>query len=149
MSNFNKLIVLGHLTRDLDLLYTTKGTAVANFDVAVNRYWKGEDGSRQEEVCFIPCSCFGNLASRTAEYCSKGDQILIEGHMTTDKWQDQQGNNRQKLKCIVERVQFVKTKKSQGGQEQSQPATTTPASQAATPYNQGGQKTFEEDDVPF
>lgn len=124
MPNFQKLIIVGHLTRDPILSYLPSQTEVVEFGIATNRKWKGQDGSEREEVLFVDCVMYGKRAPTMREYCSKGDPLLIEGRLKLDTWQAQDGTNRSKHRVIVENFTFMgKPKdKPQGQQQESQQA---------------------------
>lgn len=105
--NYNRVILCGNLTRDVELKSTQSKTAIANFTLAVNRSFKKQDGSTDQEAAFADCTAFGRTAETLNQYLSKGSPLMVEGRLKTDQWQDQQGNNRSKLKVIVERFEFV------------------------------------------
>lgn len=124
MPNYNKIIIIGHMTRDPQLSYTLNQTAVCEFGIATNRNWTGQDGQKQEEVLFVDCVCYGKRSTAIREYCSKGDPLLIEGRLKLDTWQAQDGINRSKHRVIVENFQFMGSPKDkpQGQQQGSQQA---------------------------
>lgn len=107
MANFNRVILVGNLTRDPQLRYTPSGTAVADFGIAVNRQWKSQDGESKEDVCFIDVSAWGRQGEVISEYKSKGDPILIEGRLQMQSWQGQDGQKRTKHVVVVESFQFL------------------------------------------
>ncbi len=107
MANFNKVILLGNLTRDPQLSYLPSQTPVVEFGLATNRKWTAQDGSQRDETCFVDCRCFGRQAETINKYCSKGRPLLVEGHLTFDSWQAQDGSKRSKLRVTVERFTFV------------------------------------------
>jgi len=107
MPNYQKLIIIGHLTKDPVLSYTPNSTAVCEFGIATNRKWKGQDGREQEEVLFIDCVCFGKRGEAIQKYSLKGDPLLIEGRLNLDQWKAQDGSNRSKHRVIVENFQFM------------------------------------------
>jgi single-strand DNA-binding protein len=109
MANYNKVILLGNLTRDPQLSYTPNQTAVVDFGLATNRKWTGQDGSAREETCFVDCRAFGRSAENINKYCQKGRPLLVEGRLTFNSWQAQDGSKRSKLRVTVERFQFVGT----------------------------------------
>jgi single-strand DNA-binding protein len=122
MPNFQKLIIIGHLTRDPQLSYTPNQTAVVEFGIATNRNWIGQDGTKQEEVLFVDCVMYGKRATAIREYVSKGDPLLIEGRLKLDTWKDQEGNNRSKHRVIVENFQFMGSPKDKPqGSQQAKP----------------------------
>lgn len=111
MASFNKVILCGNLTRDPELRFTPKGTAIAQFGLAINRQWTAESGEKKEDVCFVDCKCFGKSAENLAKYTSKGHPLLIEGRLDLDEWEDKEsGKKRQKLNVVVEGFQFLKAK---------------------------------------
>src|SRR5882762_10819578 len=98
MANFNKVILAGNLTRDPELRYTPKGSAIADLSVAVNRTWKTETGETKEEATFVEVAAYGRTAEVIAQYLKKGRPILIEGRLKLDQWDDKQtGQKRSKL----------------------------------------------------
>ena len=105
--NYQKLIIIGHLTKDPQLSYTPNETAVVEFGIATNRNWTNQAGQKQEEVLFVDCVMYGKRSSAIREYCSKGDPLLIEGRLKLDTWQAQDGTNRSKHRVIVENFTFM------------------------------------------
>ncbi|HEX7469579.1 MAG TPA: single-stranded DNA-binding protein [Verrucomicrobiae bacterium] len=151
MANFNKVILVGNLTRDPELRYTPKGTAIAKIGLAVNRVWTNEAGEKKEDVTFIDVDCFGRTAENVGQYMRKGRPILIEGRLKLDQWDDKQtGAKRSKLGVVAETVQFLG---SPGGGEGGAPAAPRPArpAAAAAPVAEPaeGDAPPESDDVPF
>ena len=90
MANFNKVILAGNLTRDPELRYTPKGTAIAKFGLAINRTWKTETGEAKEEVTFVDVDSFGRQAEVIAQYMKKGRPLLVGGRLRLDQWDDKQ-----------------------------------------------------------
>jgi single-strand DNA-binding protein len=133
MSSYNKVILVGNLTRDPELKYTPKGTAAAKVGMAVNRKWRTETGESKEEVTFVDIDMFGKTAENVAQYMRKGSSMLVEGRLRLDSWDDKQtGQKRSKLGVVAENVQFL------GGKSDGAPAaprsTAPPAgSPAASP----------------
>ncbi|HOX39281.1 MAG TPA: single-stranded DNA-binding protein [Candidatus Brocadiia bacterium] len=107
MSNFNKVLLMGNLTRDPELRYTPSGQAVAQFGLAVNRRYKGQDGQQKEEACFVDCEAWARSAEVLCQYMSKGRPLFVEGRLKLDAWEDQSGQKRSKLKVVVENFQFI------------------------------------------
>lgn len=157
--SFNKVIILGNLTRDCELRYSTKGTAVASVDLATNRTWKTESGEEREEVCFIPVTAFGRQAETIFQYLRKGDPLLVEGRLTLEQWDDKQtGAKRSKMKVTLESFTFVGGKKDRAEQEPPAAAPRTGGRpQTAAELARGGyqrdssanQPPPPEEDVPF
>src|SRR5262247_3426096 len=108
MANFNKVILAGNLTRDPELRYTPKGMAIAKFGLAVNRTWTSETGEKKEEVTFVDIDVFGRTAENVGQYMRKGSQILIDGRLRLDQWDDKQtGQKRSRLGVVLESCSFL------------------------------------------
>jgi len=108
MPNLNKVMLMGNLTRDPELRYTPNNVAVANIGIAVNRRWRNsQSGEQQEETTFVDCEAWSRTAETINQYLRKGRPIFIEGRLKLDQWQDQNGNNRSKLKVVIENFQFL------------------------------------------
>jgi single-strand DNA-binding protein len=150
MASFNKVILVGNLTRDPELRYTPKGTAIAKIGLAVNRVWTNEAGEKKEEVTFVDVDVFGRTAENVGQYMRKGRPILIEGRLRLDQWDDKQtGQKKSKLGVVAETVQFLGS--PAGGEAGTPgPARQRPAA-AATPAAEPieGDAPPESDDVPF
>jgi len=157
MANFNKVILAGNLTRDPEMRYLTKGTAVTKIGMAINRTWKNDAGESKEEVTFVDAEAYGRTAEVIAQYLKKGRPILIEGRLKLDQWEDKNTHQKQsKLKVVVESFQFLDSGRGDGsgGGHSDGPrvrpaaaatATSTGAAAPAEADAPGG----EEDDVPF
>jgi single-strand DNA-binding protein len=107
MANYNKLILVGNLTRDPELTYLPSNTPVAEFGLAVNRRYRTKDGQNREETCFIDCRCYGRQAEVVNQYMRKGRALLVEGRLTFDTWEAQDGSRRSKHRVFVENFQFL------------------------------------------
>src|SRR5437763_385437 len=104
MANFNKVILAGNLTRDPEVRYTPKGTAIAKLGLAINRTWKNEAGETKEEVTFVDVDAFGRTAEVISQYLKKGRPILVEGRLKLDQWDDKQtGQKRSRLEVLKQR----------------------------------------------
>jgi single-strand DNA-binding protein len=153
MASFNKVILVGNLTRDPELRYTPKGVAIAKLGLAVNRVWRNEAGESKEEVTFVDIDAFGKQAETIGQYLKKGRPILIEGRLRLDQWDDKQtGQKRSRLGVVLENFQFLDSgNRGEGGADaqRSRPAAA-PAAAPAAPEAPGAEPTQpEEDDVPF
>ena len=95
MANFNRVILAGNLTRDPELRYTPKGTAIARIGLAINRTWKNEAGETKEEVTFVDVDAFGRQAEVIAQYMKKGRPLLVEGRLKLDQWEDKNTHQKQ------------------------------------------------------
>jgi len=107
MANYNKVILVGNLTRDPQLNQTPSGVAVCEFGMAVNHTWRDKDGNKREEVCFIDGNIFGRGAEIFQQYMSKGRQALIEGRLRFDQWTTPEGQKRSRHRVWVESFQFL------------------------------------------
>ena len=125
MASFNKVVLLGNLTRDPEVRYTNNGTAVAEISLAVNRQWTDrQTNERKEEVTFVEVTLWGRTAEIAGEYLTKGRPCMIEGRLQLDQWQDKEtGKNRSKLKVVGESLQLLNGSSGGGSQssEQSKP----------------------------
>ncbi|WP_394995857.1 single-stranded DNA-binding protein [uncultured Helicobacter sp.] len=104
---YNKIIMVGNLTRDVDLRYLPSGSAVATLGLASNRRYNKQDGSKGEEVCFVDVRLFGRSAEVANQYLKKGSKILIEGRLSFESWTDQSGQKRSKHSIIAESMQML------------------------------------------
>jgi len=155
MASFNRVILVGNLTRDPELRYTPKGTAVARLTLAVNRTYTTESGEKKEEVSFVDVDAWGRQAEVIGQYMKKGRPLLVEGRLKQDTWEDKNTHQKQsKLKVVLEGFTFVDSNREAGGApaEASRPRTASPppaAPTAAEPAADAGSPPPEEDDVPF
>ncbi|MBT5708946.1 MAG: single-stranded DNA-binding protein [Verrucomicrobia bacterium] len=166
MASFNKVILVGNITRDPELRYTPSGTAIAKLSLAVNRSWRTETGETREEVTFVDVDAFGKQAETIGQYLRKGRPILVEGRLKMDQWEDKQtGQKRSRLGVVLEVFRFLDS--SQGRAEGGAPPPAAASPAAAPPAQQSyrsappaaaaasGNTGFEagpppeEDDVPF
>ena len=116
MPNLNKVMLMGNLTRDPEIKYTPKGTAIANFGIAINRVFTPEGGEKREEVTFIDLEAFGRTAEVIGEYFKKGKPIFIEGRLKLDQWDDKTtGKKMSKLRVVVESFEFLGSREGGGG----------------------------------
>ncbi len=119
MTSFNKVILLGNLTRDPEIRYTPNGTAVANFAIAVNRKYKSGDETK-EEVSYIDIVVFGKSAENCGQYLTKGQGVLIEGRLQQRRWETDDGQKRSKVEVATQFVTFMPKRNGHGSQAQEQ-----------------------------
>lgn len=132
MPNVNKVILIGHIAKDLELQHTKGGDALLNFVIAVNReYTNKSSGERVKEVDFIDITAWKKPAEIINQYCSKGDPIYVEGRLDQQKWETPEGQKRSKICVILESFQFLKTK---GKKESQQDSSSEYEDQEAPPF---------------
>ncbi len=154
MPNFNKVILMGNLTRDPEVKYTSSGTAIAKLGMAINRYWRNQDGQQQEETTFVDVDAFGRQAETIGQYLKKGRPIMVEGRLKLDQWDDKQtGQKRSKMGIVLENFQFLDSRgegASGGGNFSGGGGGSAPGGGGGNAPAQGGGGGFaEDDDVPF
>ena len=144
MANYNKVLLMGNLTRDVELRQTPGNQVVANMGLAVNRRFKSRDGENREETTFVDCEAWGRTAEILNQYLSKGRPVFVEGRLKLDSWKDNDGNNRSKLKVVVEGFQFIDSKgNNHSTSSASYSGAATGGAQTADHQPQG------DDDIPF
>jgi single-strand DNA-binding protein len=152
MANFNKVILVGNLTRDPELRYTPKGMAIAKVGLAINRNWTSEGGEKKEEVTFVDVDIFGRTAENVAQYMKKGRPILVEGRLRLDQWDDKQtGQKRSRLGVVAETVQFLGSAGGAGDGGGGEPAPRRSAAPSAPAPSSAPEPDMPppDDDVPF
>jgi single-strand DNA-binding protein len=134
MTSFNKVILLGNLTRDPEVRYTPNGIAVASFAIAVNRKYKQGDETK-EEVSYIDIVVFGKQAESCGQYINKGDSVLIDGRLQQRRWETEEGQKRTKIEVVAQSVNFM-PKRSSGGQGHghAEPAPENPVDEGDIPF---------------
>jgi single-strand DNA-binding protein len=160
MANYNKVILIGNLTRDPEVRYTPKGMAITKIALAINRYWRDTNtGEQKEEVTFVDLDAFGKQAETLSKYVRKGSPIMVEGRLRLDTWEDKQTNQkRSRLGVVIENFQFLGGNRvaEDGGPvpPSSRPAPAAPAAAvppagAPNPPGEVEDAPASEDDVPF
>lgn len=108
MASFNKVLLMGNLTRDPELRYVPSGTAVASFTIAINRVYTSQAGEKKEEVSFVKVVVWGRRAEVCGEYLSKGSPVFVEGRLQSRSWESQDGQKRSTIEVIADNVQFLR-----------------------------------------
>ena len=150
MASYNKVILMGNLTRDPQLSYLPSQTAVVEFGLAASHKYKKQDGTQAEDVCFVDCQMFGKRAEVVNKYFKKGEPIFVEGRLKFDSWKGQDGQNRSKLRVFVENFEFI----GRGGSGGGSGAGTAGGGQGQA-YSDGPPLTEppygggDDDDIPF
>jgi single-strand DNA-binding protein len=154
MASFNKVILLGNLTRDPEVRYTPKGSAVCDLGLAVNRTYTLESGEKREEVTFVDVVLWARLAEIAGEYLKKGRPVFIEGRLQMDSWDDKQtGQKRTKLRVIGETMQLLGSRPTSaaaaptesGGEDRQARSGAKPAA----PPKSAAPAAPDEDEIPF
>ena len=114
MASFNRVMLMGNLTRNPELKYTPSGTAVTDLGLAVNESFKNKAGETVEQTCFVDVVVWGRQAETASEFLTKGSPAFIEGRVQFDQWENQEGEKRSKLRVRAERVQFLSSGASNG-----------------------------------
>jgi single-strand DNA-binding protein len=153
MASFNKVILVGNLTRDPEVRYTPKGSAVCDLGLAVNRQYSTENGEKREEVTFVDVVLWARLAEIAGEYLRKGRPVLIEGRLQLDSWDDKQsGQKRSKLRVIGETMQLLGSRQGSGDADEGmsgggERSTGRPRSSAPPPKSAPAEA--DDDEIPF
>ncbi|MBV8279211.1 MAG: single-stranded DNA-binding protein [Verrucomicrobia bacterium] len=153
MANLNRVLLIGNLTRDPEIRYTPKGTAVAEIGIAVNRVFSGEDGEKREEVTFVDVTLWSRLAEIAEQYLKKGRSVFIEGRLQLDSWDDKQtGQKRSRLRVVGENLQMLGSRGE--GEPSGTGAPTAPRRSAPAPAPRPNPPRdpdldTEPDDIPF
>ena len=147
MGAFNKILLLGNCTKDIEVKYSSSGNAYAQWGMAVNRKWTSKDGEKQEEVLFVDVKAFGRTAEIAGEYLQKGSPVFIEGRLTLYQWEDEETKQqRSKHSVMVESLQLLP--RSGNGQRRQGPPAGDEA-QVAAKMPEGGEVADPADIVPF
>jgi single-strand DNA-binding protein len=158
MASLNKVLLMGNLTRDPEVRYTPKGTAVGDLAIAVNDSYKAQDGTVKETVTYIDIEVWGRQAETCKQYLQKGRPVFIEGQLRLDQW-EQEGQKKSKLKVRADRVQFLGSPPGRTGgtysggggrstdSDASEPAR--PSRPAASASEEARPPLQDEDDIPF
>lgn len=149
--SFNRVLLMGNLTRDVEMRHTNSNLAIAKFGIACNRRWRTPEGEQRDEAMFIDCEAFGKTAEMMSQFFSKGRPVLIEGRLKLDQWEDKETKaKRSKHLVVVESFHFVDSKPGAGGggDEGSSRSYSRPAA-AASGGGGGGGAPMQEEDIPF
>lgn len=168
MASYNKVMLMGNLTRDPEVRYTPKGSAVADLAIAVNRVYTADNGEKREEVTYVDVVLWARLAELAGQYLKKGNPVFIEGRLQMDSWEDKQtGQKRSKIRVVGEVMQFLGGKRDgeepgnggggfqrpasrpAGGQQRPQ-QNSRPPQPSGDEFNEGPiTDGLGEDDIPF
>lgn len=159
MADYNRVLLMGNLTRDPEIRYGSGGnqSGVCKFGLAVNRKWRDQSGSMREDTCFVDIVVFGRQAETCNQYLNKGRPVFVEGRLSFSSWDDREtGKKRSKLEVVGERVQFLGGRGDDGGgnRDGGYQQAQRPRERAPVASNQGGpsgppSQGIELDDIPF
>ena len=147
MKGFNKVVLMGNLTRDPETRTTPGGQSVTSFSLAVNRSWRGADGQQQESVSYIDCTAWGKAGEIIAQYMGKGRALLVSGRLDQRSWDDKDsGQKRSKVEVVVEDFNFVDG--GQGGDSAPRQSSSAPSKKSA-PAADVDDQPIDLSDIPF
>jgi single-strand DNA-binding protein len=150
---YNKVILIGNLSRDVELRYTPSGTAIAKFGLATNRFYRDKiTNENKQEVMFIDVSVWGKAGENANQYLNKGSKVLVEGRLVLNQWTDQSGQKRSKYEIMAESVKFLDTKQNNqdGSYQQPQQSYQQPQPRPQTNIsNMPMINNLDEEDIPF
>lgn len=153
MASLNKVLLIGNLTRDVEVRYTPAGKAVGSTGLAVNRQWTNDAGQKQEETTFVDLTIWGKTAETAAQYVGKGSQVHVEGRLKLEEWQDKQtGEKRSKMIVVADGLLFLGAPRGQGERgygDRPAPAARRPQRQSAPPPYAGEEAAAGEDNIPW
>ncbi|MBE3068838.1 MAG: single-stranded DNA-binding protein [Planctomycetes bacterium] len=158
MANYNRVILVGNLTRDPQLRYTPSQMAVCDIGLAINRKWKAADGQMKEEVCFVDCTAWGRQAETLQKFVTKGQPLFVEGRLTYRQWDGKDGKKHSKLEVTVEGFQFLGGPRTGGAGASGSPrAAAAPDAQRQTASGEAPQappdydftQDVDDDTIPF
>ena len=159
MASYNRVILMGNLTKDPEVRFLPSGRAVAAIGLAMSSRYRTQDGQEKEEVCFVNCEVYGKQAENCGKYLSKGRQVLIEGRLRYEQW-EKDGHKRNALKVLADRVQFLgggRTGEGAGGEGGGSARAAAAAPAAAAPREEtppaeetpSGGESGDNDNLPF
>jgi single-strand DNA-binding protein len=150
MASYNRVLLMGNLTRNPEIRYTPSGTAVVDLGLAVNESFKNKAGEVVEQVCYVDVVVWGRQAETASEYLLKGSPVFVEGRLQLDQWENQQGEKRSKLRVRADRVQFLGGSGGTRNTETSAaPSATQSVAPSAPPPVAPASEVDDDDDVPF
>ena len=145
---FNKVILAGNLTRDIEMRNTPTGLAVANTGIACNRKFKSQTGESKEEVLFLDITFFGRTAEIANQYLRRGSKILVDGRLKLDQWTDQSGQKRSKHSLVVESMKMLGGKEDEGYATSTTQVKQVEESNTETTSSEAD-LSFRDEDIPF
>ena len=160
-ANLNKVLLMGNLTRDPEVKYTPKGTAVCDLGIAINDTYKAQDGTMKETVTYVDVEVWGRTAENCKQYLAKGRPVFVEGQLRLDQWETPQGEKKSRMKVRADRVQFLGgggpgrtgAPSSGGGEQRSSSSgpgdSGRSAARPASTVSEDRPPLPDDDDIPF
>jgi len=152
MPSYNRVILIGNLTRDPEVRFATGNNAICKFGLAVSRNYTTRDGEKREETTFVDIDAFGKVGEILGKYLQKGRPVMIEGRLQLDSWETKEGEKRQKLKVVCENFQFLGGRGDDGGGSGGGgnfEKTSPPQRESSTRSGSGSSEEFDDEDIPF
>ena len=153
MASYNRIVLVGNLTRDPQLSYTPANTAVCKFGIATNHKFKDRDGNMREEVCFVDCTVFGRGGETFNQYMGKGRTVLVEGRLHLNQWTTPEGEKRSKHEVVVDNFTFLGGPRGDGRDGGDGPPRRAESGGASQSRGAAGPAEYEPaapvDDIPF
>ncbi|MSR44491.1 MAG: single-stranded DNA-binding protein [Phycisphaerales bacterium] len=149
MASYNKVLLMGNLTRDVELKHIAGNQAVAEIGLAVNRRYKTKEGEDREETTFVDCEAWGRTAEVMKQYLSKGRPVFIEGRLKLDQWTDKDGQKRSKMRVVIETFQFLGGPAGGGEGTGGGASRSVTASRSEQSGGGEGHVPTPEEDIPF
>ena len=147
MPSYNRVILMGNLTRDPELKILDNDNAVCNFGMAMNEYYTNKDGEKVETACFVEVEAWGRQAEVVHEYCTKGSPLFIEGSLKLDQWENEDGEKRSRLRVRLFRLQLIGSKDDNASGSES--SGNSKSSQAQSEETQTSDDNDSDDPIPF
>lgn len=154
MASFNRVILIGNLTRDPEVRFASGNNAICKFGLAVNRSYTTKDGEKREDTTFVDIDSFGKVGEILGKYLSKGSPVMIEGRLQLDTWESKEGEKRSKLKVVCENFQFLGSGGGRGDEEgaggsSGYSRTSPPPRESSARSGEGPSENFDDEDIPF
>ncbi|MEM0967019.1 MAG: single-stranded DNA-binding protein [Verrucomicrobiota bacterium] len=151
MASFNRVILIGNLTRDPEVRFASGNNAICKFGLAVSRNYTTRDGEKREETTFVDIDAFGKVGEILGKYLSKGRPVMIEGRLQLDTWESKEGEKRSKLKVVCENFQFLGSGRGdeESGGSGSYERSSPPPRESSSRSGSGPAENFDDEDIPF
>jgi len=152
MASYNRVILIGNLTRDPEVRFASGNNAICKFGLAVSRNYTTKDGEKREDTTFVDIDAFGKVGEILGKYLSKGRPVMIEGRLQLDTWESKEGEKRSKLKVVCENFQFLGTGRGGEGErggESSMTRSSPPPREGGARSGDGPSEDFDDEDIPF